>query len=132
MVPGPMLRSDGPWTSIWMTDGDKLSKDGRDYTLPNARSAILAELASSAKTFPFRVEGQIFHQIVEQAPGRYVIVLVDPGWLNPAERVVTLAAQLPGAWRVTDRLSGAPLDSLDRSLTLRVPAGAFRLVEVSR
>jgi len=132
LVPGGKPQTAGRWTSLWMTDGDKLSKDGKDYSLPNARNAILAELANSAKTFPIRVEGQIFHQIIEQSPGRYVIVLVDPGWLNPAERVVTLAAQRPGNWRVTDRLSGAPLGDLRQPLTLRVPSGALRLIEVSR
>jgi hypothetical protein len=132
LLPGEKLQTAGRWTSLWMTDGDNLSKDGKDYSLSDARNAILAELAKSAKTFPFRVEGQILHQIIEQAPGRYVIVLVDPGWLNPAERVVTLAAQPTGNWRVTDRLSGAPLGDLRQPLTLPIPAGAFRLIEVSR
>jgi hypothetical protein len=132
LLPGAKPQTAGRWTSLWMTDGDKLSKDGKDYSLADARSAIIADFAGGMKTFPFRVEGQIFHQIIEQSPGRYVIVFVDPGWLNPAERVVTLAPQLSGNWRVTDRLSGAPLGNLSQPFTLRIPAGAFRLIEVSR
>jgi len=131
LLPGAKPQTAGRWTSLWMTDGDKLSKDGKNYSLTDARNAIIAELATGAKTFPFRVEGQIFHQIIEQAPGRYVILLLDPGWLNPAERVVTLTAQQPGNWRVTDRLTGAPLGNLGQPLTLRIPAGAFRLIEVT-
>lgn len=131
LLPGAKPQTAGRWTSLWMTDGDKLNKDGKDYSLPNARNAIIAELAANAKTFPFHVEGQIFHQIIEQAPGRYAMVLVDPGWLNPAERIVTLAAQLSGNWRVNDRLTGTAIGNLSQPLTLRIPAGAFRLIELS-
>jgi hypothetical protein len=132
LLPGAKPQTAGRWTSLWTTDGDKLSKDGKDYSLADARIAIVRELADGAKTFPFRVEGQVFHQIIEQSSGCYVIVVMDSGWLNPAERVVMLATQLPGQWRVTDRLTGANLGDLGKPLTLRVPAGAFRLIEVSR
>jgi hypothetical protein len=58
-------------------------------------------------------------------------VLVDPGWLDPVARDITLAAQASGAWRVTDRLTGEALGTLDRPLPVRVPAGAFRLLDVA-
>ena len=133
LLPGAKPQTAGRWTSLWTTDGDTLSKDGKDYSLADARNAIARRsLPTARKRFPFRVEGQVFHQIIEQAPGRYVVVLVDPGWLNPAERDVTLAAQLPGNWRVTDRFTGEPLGDSRQPLTLPVPAGAFRLVEASR
>ncbi len=112
-------------------DGDMLSKDGKAYSLATARDALLAELAEGTKKFPFRIEGQVFHQVVEQGPGRYVIALVDSGWLNPAERETTIVAQLPGNWQATDRLTGAKLVNLNQPLTLRVPAGVFRLIELS-
>lgn len=132
LLPGGKPQTAGRWTSLWTTDGDTLSKDGTEYSLPNARNAIVAELARGETTFPFRVEGEVFHQVVAQTPGCYVILLLDPGWLNPAERGVTLAAQQPGHWRVTDRLTGAPLGNLAQPLTLRIPAGAFCLLDVSR
>lgn len=114
-----------------MTDGDTLSKDGQNYSLLDARKAIIADLAHSAKTFPFHVEGEVFHQIIELNSDRYVIVLVDPGWLNPAERVVTLSAQRPGTWHVTDRLTGVSLGNLSQPLEVSVPAGALRLIELT-
>lgn len=132
LLPGGKPRDGRRWTSLWLTDGDKLVKDGQEASLTAARTAILGELAAAAKTFPFQVEGEVFHQIIAQESNRYVILLVDPGWLNPMERPVTITTQLPGTWQITDRLSGEPLGSLTRPLTFRVPAGAFRLLEASR
>lgn len=131
VLPGAKPKTAGRWKSLWATDGDTLGKDGEDYSLTDARGAIMADLNAGAKTFPFCVNGQIFHQIIEQSPGHYVIALVDPGWLDPSERVVTLAPQQRGNWRVADRLTGAPLGNLDQPLTLHVPAGVFRLIDVA-
>jgi len=130
MVPGPTLRSGGPWTSIWTTDGDKLSYKGKDFTLAQARAAITAELAEATKKFPFAVKGRVFHQIIEQSRHHYVIALVDPGWLDPADRDVTLAAQVPGHWRVADRLTGKDIGLIGSGLSITVPAGMLRLLEL--
>jgi hypothetical protein len=130
MVPGPMLRSDGPWRTIWTTDGDKLSCKGKDFTLAEARAAITPELAEAAKKFPFAVTGRVFHQIIEQSRDHYVIALVDPGWLDPADRDVKLAAQVPGHWQVADRLTGKDIGLIGSGLSITVPAGTLRLLEL--
>jgi hypothetical protein len=131
ILSGSMPRKDGPWSSVWTTDGATLSKGGKAYSLEEARSAITAELTDGVKGLPFRVEGRVFHQVIEQEANRYVICLVDPGWLDPADRDVALAAQSSGRWQVTDRLTGERLGDLQKPLALRVPAGVFRLLEVS-
>jgi hypothetical protein len=131
ILPGPAPRKNGPWSSVWTTDGDTLSKGGKAYSLEDARPAITAELADGAKKLPFLVEGHVCHQIIQQSPDHYIIALLDPGWLDPADRDVTLAAQSSGRWQVTDRLTGERLGDLQKPLTLRVPAGVFRLLEVS-
>jgi len=74
------------------------------------------------------VEGQVFHQVVRQSPNRYIMALVDPGWLDPAERAVIIRPQVAGAWTATDRLTGQTLGALDNGLALIVPAGALRLL----
>jgi hypothetical protein len=60
-----------------------------------------------------------------------VVALIDPGWLNPADREVRLTSQSPGDWLARDRLSGSELGHLRQPLALRVPAGTFRLVELT-
>lgn len=132
LLPGGKPQSKDRWQSLWFTNGDKLWKNGPEYALAEARAAIQAELKDGAAAFPFRLEGQLFHQIVDQGANRFVAMLVDPGWLDPADREVTLQAASPGPWRVADRLTGEKVGDLLKPLSLRVPAGAFRLLEISR
>jgi hypothetical protein len=132
LVPGGISRPDSPWKTVWTTDGDTLSKGGRSYPLVEARTALLVDLAAAESSLPFHVEGRVFHQVVEQTPESYIVTLIDPGWVDPAERTVRLSSRLPGRWIVTDRLTGQALGGLDAPLELRVPAGALRLLEVRR
>ncbi len=132
LVPGGMTDPNGPWKTVWTTDGDSLSKDGRAYSLTAARTAMLADLAAAEKSLPFHVEGRVFHQVVALSPDHYIITLIDPGWVDPAERTVKLTTRLPGTWKLTDRLTGETLGPLATPLELRVPAGALRLLEARR
>lgn len=132
LVPGGVSHPDGPWKTIWTTDGDTLQKGERSYSLAEARTAMLVDLAEAETRLPFHVEGRVFQQVVEQSPGHYIIVLVDPGWLDPAERMVELTTRLPGVWTVSDRISGRKLGTLASPLKLTVPAGMMRIVEARR
>jgi len=132
LVPGGISQSSGPWKTVWTTDGDSLSKGGRAYSLTAARTAILADLTDAEKSLPFHIEGQVFHQVVEQSADHYFIALEDSGWLDPAKRTVKLSTRLPGTWKLTDRLNGEPLGTLTSPVELEVPAGALRLLEVRR
>jgi hypothetical protein len=132
LVPGGISHADGPWKTVWTTDGDHLSKGGRAYSLTAARTAILADLTDAEKSLPFHIEGQVFHQVVEQSADHYFIALEDSGWLDPAKRTVKLSTRLPGTWKLTDRLNGEMLGRLTSPVELEVPAGALRLLEVRR
>ncbi len=132
LIPGGSTDPHGPWTSIWQSDGDRLQKDGRLFSLPEARTRIMAELASGIETLPFRIEGRVLHQDIEVSAGHHFVALFDPGWVDPADRKVQITTRLPGNWKVTDRLSGEPLGPLDAVGSILIPAGAFRLLEIVR
>ncbi len=132
VLAGSKPRLDGPWKTVWRTDGDTLTKDGQAYSLEAARGLIQRDLAAGAAAMPLAVEGKVFHQVIAQAPGNFVVVLADPGWVDPADRRVTLTAGQPGRWSVHDRLSGRLLGNLDSALEIVVPAGAFRLLDCRR
>jgi hypothetical protein len=119
-----------PWTATWITDGDKLGKAGRPFALEAARDAMRADLQAGAQKFPFRVEGEVFWQLVSQGPGQFLLYLIDPGYLDPADRSVMIRAQTPGVWQATDRLTRQALGVVDQGLALPVPAGTLRLVEI--
>jgi hypothetical protein len=132
VVSGSVPRADGPWKTVWRTDGDSLTKDGKAYSLEAARNLMQRDLVAGMATMPLAVEGKVFHQVVTQTTESYVVLLADPGWVDPAERRVTLRAGQPGRWSVHDRVSGRLLGSLDSSLEIVVPAGAFRLLDCRR
>lgn len=122
----------GPWTIRWETDGDSLRKDGQVFPLAEARTRLLADLAQAGAQLPVQVEGRVFHQVIAETPRRYLLVLVDPGWLDPAARTVTFSLRLPGQWTAVDRLSGEMLGQLNQPREVRVPAGGLRLIELRR
>jgi hypothetical protein len=130
LVPGAITGPSGPWSSLWTTDGDTLARDGKRCSLDEARRLLEQDLVAGEKRFPFQVEGRVFHQVVRQSPGRYVIALVDPGWLDPADRDIVIRTQLPGAWTASDRLTGQPLGTIQNGLEITVPAGAIRLLQL--
>ncbi len=131
VVPGGVPQTAERWTNLWSTDGDQLWKNGKPVSLADARGLLTADLAAGAKTFPLSVEGRVFHQIIEHAPGHLVVVLVDPGWLDPADRNVTITGN-HGSWRITDRLTREALGDSHRPMTLCVPAGVLRILDVWR
>ena len=88
LLPGAKPQITARWTSLWTTDGDTLQKGGKTYSLADARMALTAELTGSAQKFPLRVEGRVFHQIIEQDAKHYVLVLLDAGWRFPVARCV--------------------------------------------
>jgi hypothetical protein len=131
VVPGGAPQTATRWTSLWFTDGDRLMKEWKPVPLTDARVLLAAELAARAKAFPLSVEGRVFHQMIEQDPDHLAVVLVDPGWLDPADREVKITAN-HDTWRISDRLTGEALGDSRRPLTLRIPAGVFRLLDVRR
>lgn len=132
LLPDAQPQSPARWSSLWTTDGDTLSKNGQRHSLVVASQLITAELADAAKTFPFRIEGHVFHQLIETSPEHYILVLMDPGWVNPSEQKVTITAQRLATWQAADRLTRTALGDLTKPLTITVPAGVFRLIEVTR
>ena len=68
--------------------------------------------------------------IVSQGPGQFMLYLIDPGYLDPADRAVVIRAQMPGVWQATDRLTHQTLGAIDQGLPMTVPAGTFRFVQI--
>ena len=131
VLPGSQPQSKERWQSIWTTDGDQLTRDGKALSLTNAGELLKRELVAGAAEFPLQVEGQVFQQVIQHSPNRFVVVLMDPGWLDPAEREVTIRGS-QGQWKVNDRLTGDALGDLSQPLTVQVPAGVFRLLDARR
>jgi hypothetical protein len=121
----------GDW---WHTDGIRLWREGeRKMTGPEARRALRQSLESAAQNLPVQSVGDdVFYQLVRREEAGYRLFAVDPGCLDPADRRARFRLNLPGRWTACDVLSGRPVPLDDGELTVDVPAGAFRVVDLRR
>ena len=117
------IHTDG--LSVWKGSGPK-------YTGPAAVPFLERQFEAAAAKLPFRVRGHAFLQTLRTGPDQYRLFLVDPGWLDPAERQVQVDIQLEESYSVKDLLSGEVLKFSGRSFPVTVPAGLFRIIEVER
>ena len=111
--------------SVWQTGGKKL-------TGMAAAQALQHSFAEAAKQLAFRAEGHVFLQTLQLSPTQHRLFLIDPGWLDPADRAVTLHQQLAAAtWQAKDVLTNQPLPVQGKQLSITIPAGSLRIVDVT-
>jgi hypothetical protein len=73
----------------------------------------------------------VFCQTLRLGSGHYRIYLIDPGWLDPAERDVAVRLQLAGEAAATDALTGEGIEIEADRFSLTVPAGSMRVIDVT-
>jgi hypothetical protein len=116
----------------WHTDGISVWRQGKDrLTGQQAADALRASFEEAASRLPFRAEGYVFCQTLRLGGGHYRIYLIDPGWLDPADRDVTVRIQLDGAPTALDPLAGEAVPVEEGCFHLTVPAGSLRIVDVT-
>lgn len=115
----------------WHTDGIYLWQEGGPkLTGRKASLAIEAAFKRRRNQLPFLAVGDpVFLQTLSLGEDRYRIFAIDPGWLDPAPRRVTLQIQLEGVWELKDTLTGEPLSVDGGSAIVDVPAGAMRILD---
>jgi len=132
LLPGGSMQEPALGKIAWTTDGDRLSKGGRNVSLPEARREILFDLAEAEKQLPVQIDGRAFHQVIVQSPKHLIIAIEDAGWLDPADQTLRLTLRAPGNWQLVDRLTGEALGAWQPVLQVRLPAGTFRLLDAIR
>ena len=94
-----------------------------------AARAIQNDFEKAAARLPFRATGHVFFQTIKQGDGQYRLYTIDPGWLDPADRDVTLRIQLEGKYTIRDVLTGENIPVRNKTAQYRVPAGALRILD---
>ena len=115
---------------LLVTDGHRIHEGPRPHKGPLATpQRVRARLQQAAEALPFRADGVCL--CVHRVGEAWRVWLIDPGYLCPTGVETTLEIRLPGARvAVRDLLTGEALAAPDKRLPLRVPAGAFRVVEI--
>jgi hypothetical protein len=112
----------------WETDGVYVLEEGKRKTASAMRGAIAESFEASARGLPVRAS-DCFWMAARRPDGRLRVTLVDPDYLEPADREVELVAEGPIA-SLRDVLTAESLPFEGRTARLVITAGAFRIVDV--
>lgn len=130
----PVLPADAPAQPDWMpiiTDGERVRLDGEWQTASAAAATVAGVIARGAEHIPLETPGaSLIIQPVPGEPGACVALLLDPGYLAPSGVNTTVTSTKGPIRRVTDLVSGAPVDFSGRSCPVRIQPGAFRLLRI--
>lgn len=116
----------------------KISTDGRHYydaagkpVEPGAyREEVERLLTAAAGRLPLLVSGPAHWAAARLDAAHVRVTLIDPGYLDPADREVTVVLQHLDGVRCTDILSRRNLPIRNRRIRLTIPAGALRIVDI--
>jgi len=112
-----------------VTDGDRVRVGGKSRSADEARSAVIAKLGSASAALPFAAPGTALY--AQRSGAAYRVWMLDPGYMNPTGVDTRLTIRLPGdQFEVADSVIGQPLTVEGKSVSISVPPGGFRVLEV--
>lgn len=111
------------------TDGKYWFIGGQRRTPAEARPGVIDALREQARSLPVRVEGEAAWTAVRIDDRHIRLTLLDPGYLSPAERRVSVTFSI-NARRATDILDRKELEIRDGAMAITIPAGIFRVIDI--
>lgn len=117
-------------TDYIVTDGRFFyGRDGR-LSPAEGKSFAVERLGDGASRLPLRIEGDAAWSAVRISPNHVRVTLVDPGYLDPADRQVRLHFQGLQPTACRDLLEGRAVPIRDRTVEVTVPAGTLAILDV--
>ena len=114
------------------TDGQYFyNAAGTRYSASNYKSVVQTALASSAANLPILVKGDVNWSAVKIDATHIRVTLVDKGYIDPAQRNAEIVLQHVQGVSCVDILSKEVLPIVGGSVLLTVPAGVFRIVDIT-
>lgn len=107
-----------------------LLRDGKEIPRDQIKDAITNKLKQNSNELPFRAEGVFFSS--NKIKNGYRVYLVNPEFFETRDVKTELLINLKGnQYKVIDNISGKELDIKNNKIEINVPAGLFRILEVS-
>ncbi len=118
--------------SMLLTDGEVFYDEaGKGTSAEDFKPKALVALEASAARLPVRVQGEVAWTVVRLDPTHVRVTLIDPGYLSPADRQATIVLQHLDGTSCRDILSGEALPLGENKISLTVPAGVLRVVDIT-
>ncbi len=131
-VPADTSMEDSPYfRSMLVTDGKSFYDDQKAVSAADYKPRAVRMLEDAARRLPVRVEGDVAWTVIRLDPTHVRVTLIDPGYISPADRSVLVHLQHLQGTACQDILSGQSLPITDRSISLTVPAGILRVVDIT-
>jgi hypothetical protein len=126
------LSEHGRFREMLVTDGE-FFYDGRGHPVSarEYKRTALAALRASAARLAIRVEGDVAWAVSRIDATHIRVTLIDSGYLSPADRDAKIILQHVRATACRDILSGQSLSIEEGSVSLTVPAGVLRVVDIN-
>ncbi|WP_435314856.1 hypothetical protein [Cellulophaga fucicola] len=105
-------------------------RDGVKVPAKEFGAVIKATVAEGAKQLPIVVSGASWSAVRLNA-NHTRIILLDPGYINPQEREVTVTFAHKVPQQIVDILSKEVLTATNNKLIVKVPAGSMRFIDVA-
>jgi len=117
---------------------EKVSTDGRYFYDENGKQreaveykqTMLEKLKTAAAKLPILVKGDAAWSVVRLDPKHVRVVLVDPGYTDPADRDVEINLQHLNGLKCTDILSNDSLEIKNQNIKVHIPIGVFRVLDI--
>jgi len=113
-----------------LTDGNDLIDDGRCIRADHAAPRIRKMALNATAAFPVYVRGRAFWSAWKESGGAYRLIVCDDQERRPAPGAVRIEIRRAGRFRFQDAITGA-VCGYGRTLSLRFPAGGFRILLIS-
>ena len=113
------------------TDGQFFYDDtGSRRTASDYRTVLESALSAAAEQLPIRVTGGAHWTVTRLDESHVRVTMIDPGYLDPANRQGRILLQHLKPIGATDILSGETLSIENNRIALEIPAGTLRIVDI--
>ncbi len=125
------LAPESSFRQILQTDGQYWYDDrGERRDAAAYQSTVLAALQSAAQRLPVRVTGPAHWSVVRLDATHVRVTLIDPGYLDPADRDAQIVLQHLDGIACHDILSNDNLVIVQNQVRLQIPAGTLRVIDI--
>lgn len=114
------------------TDGKYFyDQAGKLYSPSEYKPEALRLLKEGADRLPVRVTGDVAWSVIRMDSTHVRVILIDPGYVNPRQRNAEIHLQHIDGKAAEDILKREKLDIEKGSIKLTIPAGVFRIVDIT-
>jgi hypothetical protein len=131
VIPDDTDMASSRFTKFLRTDGRYWYDESGQARQPDEfKDYVISQLEEAAERLPIRVLGDVSWGALLLDSNHYRVVLIDPGYADPADRQAVIKLQISGIDKAIDILSGEELAINSDQISLTIPMGILRVIDL--